>query len=86
MEPSTERYLKAVAVMRDRAKDEYDHIWWKIEFDTVSAGIGLTATNLHKRVMRALRSRRGRFDQLAQATIGKGRSGRRSPVLKGRPG
>ena len=58
MEPSTERYLKAVAIMRDRAQDEYDRIWWKIEFETVSAGIGLTATNLHKRVMRALSKKR----------------------------
>lgn len=58
MEPSTGRYLKAVAIMRDSAQDEYDRIWWKIEFDTVSEGVGLTATNLHKRVMRALQKKR----------------------------
>jgi hypothetical protein len=58
VEPSTERYLKAVEIMRDRAQDEYDHVWWKIEFETVSAGDGLTASELHKRVMRCLRKKR----------------------------
>lgn len=58
MEASTQDYLAAVRVMRDRAQDEYDRIWWKIEFETVSAGTGLTATNLHKRVMRALGKKR----------------------------
>ena len=58
MEASTQAYLAAVRVMRDNARDEYDRIWWKIEFETVSAGIGLTATNLHKRVMRALSKKR----------------------------
>ena len=58
MEASTQAYLAAVRVMRDNARDEYDRIWWKIEFETVSAGIGLTATNMHKRVMRALSKKR----------------------------
>jgi hypothetical protein len=58
MDASTQDYLRAVRIMRDQARDDYDRLWWNIEFDTVSAGVGLTAKNLHKRVMRALAKKR----------------------------
>ena len=55
VEMSTERYLRAVRSMRDRAADEYDRIYWSIELETRCS---LTSSELHRRTMRCLRKKR----------------------------
>ena len=57
MDQGTENYLASAEALSRSATDPYDALWWKIEVD---AKCTLSSSEIHRRVMRALRKGVGR--------------------------